>query len=186
MAVLGADDLLTTKLLALTEHNLDYSPLLEYARSLREQIDWASLRARTDGSPFARRSSRWSRSSASVHGTQVAPPARPRRTARPPKRRRRRTRRRVVRDAACPTDRDARLCARAPRGGARHRRPPRAGRPARLDRRRRTRDHRVGAGDAAAGGRLAGRRRKSRADFRVRNETTPVSLDEPLDDEVVE
>ena len=54
MAVLGADDLLATKLLALTEHNLDYSPLLEYARSLREQIDWASLRARTDGSPFAR------------------------------------------------------------------------------------------------------------------------------------
>jgi hypothetical protein len=54
MAVLPADDLLATKLLALTEHNLDYGPVLEYARSLREQIDWDSLRRRTDGSPFAR------------------------------------------------------------------------------------------------------------------------------------
>ena len=45
MPVLAVDDLLTTKLLALTEHNLDYAPLLEYARSLREQIDWQSLRA---------------------------------------------------------------------------------------------------------------------------------------------
>jgi Nucleotidyl transferase of unknown function (DUF2204) len=54
MSVMSADDLLTTKLLALTEHNLDYAPVLEYARSLREQIDWAVLRERTEGSPFAR------------------------------------------------------------------------------------------------------------------------------------
>ncbi len=54
MNVLPVDDLLATKLLALTEHNLDYAPLLEYARSLREQINWDVLRARTDGSPFAR------------------------------------------------------------------------------------------------------------------------------------
>lgn len=54
MPVLTVDDLMTTKLLALTEHNLDYAPLLEYARSLREQINWASLRERIDGSPFAR------------------------------------------------------------------------------------------------------------------------------------
>jgi putative nucleotidyltransferase-like protein len=54
MPVLAVDDLLVTKLLALTEHNLDYGPVLEYARSLREQIDWESLERRTDGSPFAR------------------------------------------------------------------------------------------------------------------------------------
>jgi hypothetical protein len=54
MPVLAVDDLMTTKLLALTEHNLDYAPLLEYARSLREQINWNSLRERVDGSPFAR------------------------------------------------------------------------------------------------------------------------------------
>lgn len=53
MPVLPAGDLLATKLLALTEHNLDYASVLEYARSLREQIDWAELRRRTDGSPFA-------------------------------------------------------------------------------------------------------------------------------------
>jgi hypothetical protein len=54
MPVLSVDDLLTTKLLALTEHHLDYAPVLEYARSLREQIDWRALRDRTEGSPFAR------------------------------------------------------------------------------------------------------------------------------------
>jgi hypothetical protein len=54
MLVLPVDDILATKLLALTEHNLDYGPVLEYARSLREQVDWAALRRRTDGSPFAR------------------------------------------------------------------------------------------------------------------------------------
>jgi hypothetical protein len=54
MLVMSADDLMTTKLLALTEHNLDYAPVLEYARSLREQINWTALHARTEGSPFAR------------------------------------------------------------------------------------------------------------------------------------
>lgn len=53
MPVLPAGDLLATKLLALTEHNLDYASVLEYSRSLREQIDWSELRRRTDGSPFA-------------------------------------------------------------------------------------------------------------------------------------
>jgi hypothetical protein len=53
MPVMSVDDLLTTKLFALSEHNLDYAPLLEYARSLREQIDWAMLRKRTGASPFA-------------------------------------------------------------------------------------------------------------------------------------
>jgi hypothetical protein len=53
MPVLPAGDLLATKLLALTEHSLDYASVLEYARSLREQIDWNELARRTDGSPFA-------------------------------------------------------------------------------------------------------------------------------------
>jgi hypothetical protein len=54
MPVLAVDDLMTTKLLALTEHHLDFGPVLEYARSLREQIDWVALRRRTEGSPFVR------------------------------------------------------------------------------------------------------------------------------------
>jgi putative nucleotidyltransferase-like protein len=54
MAVMSVDDMIVTKLLALTEHHLDYGPVLEWARSLREQVDWTSVRRRTDGSPFAR------------------------------------------------------------------------------------------------------------------------------------
>jgi hypothetical protein len=54
MMVMSVDDMIVTKLLALTEHHLDYGPVLEWARSLREQVDWKSVRRRTDGSPFAR------------------------------------------------------------------------------------------------------------------------------------
>ncbi len=54
MRVLSMVDLLFTKMLALTEHNLDFAPLLEHARSLREQVDWEVLRERTRSSPFAR------------------------------------------------------------------------------------------------------------------------------------
>ena len=54
MDVMSLEDVLTTKLRALTEHDLDYSRLLEIARALREQIDWAVVRERTDESPFAR------------------------------------------------------------------------------------------------------------------------------------
>lgn len=54
MPVMPADDIMTTKLFALTEHHLDYGPVLEYARSLREQIDWPTLQQRTEASPFAR------------------------------------------------------------------------------------------------------------------------------------
>jgi hypothetical protein len=53
MPVMSATDLVLTKLSALTEHNLDYGPVLEYARSLREQLDWSGLQARTAWSPFA-------------------------------------------------------------------------------------------------------------------------------------
>ena len=52
--VLRVDDVLTAKLLAMHEHYLDYEPLVDIARSLREQIDWRLLRERTGDSPYAR------------------------------------------------------------------------------------------------------------------------------------
>jgi len=52
--VMAIDDVLTTKLHALDEHSLDYTSLLAIARSLREQIDWQALRARTEGLPYAK------------------------------------------------------------------------------------------------------------------------------------
>ena len=51
--VMAIEDVLATKLLALTEHRVDYSDVLEMTRALREQIDWRTVRARTRGSPFA-------------------------------------------------------------------------------------------------------------------------------------
>ena len=54
MAVMSADDILTTKLLALSEHHVDFDSVMEVARSLREQIDFDSVRSRTESSPFAK------------------------------------------------------------------------------------------------------------------------------------
>jgi hypothetical protein len=54
MLVASLGDVLTTKLLALNEQEPDLSSVLELARSLREQIDWDFVRARTGDSPFAR------------------------------------------------------------------------------------------------------------------------------------
>jgi hypothetical protein len=54
MLVASIDDVLVTKLLALTEQEPDYSAVLALGRALREQIDWEEVRARADGSPFAR------------------------------------------------------------------------------------------------------------------------------------
>jgi hypothetical protein len=54
MQVMALEDVLVTKLLALGEHELDYESVLEIARSLREQIDWDDVRARTAESPYAR------------------------------------------------------------------------------------------------------------------------------------
>ena len=51
--VASIDDVLTTKLMALTEQEPDFRSVLELARSLREQIDWDFVRARTESSPFA-------------------------------------------------------------------------------------------------------------------------------------
>jgi len=53
LKVLTAEDILASKLLALTEQDPDYRDVLELARALREQIDWPSLQARTASSPFA-------------------------------------------------------------------------------------------------------------------------------------
>ena len=53
MRVASLDDVLATKLLALTEQNLDYSSVLEIARAVREQVDWDEVRRRTAGSPYA-------------------------------------------------------------------------------------------------------------------------------------
>jgi predicted nucleotidyltransferase len=52
--VMALEDVMATKLLALTEHSLRYESLLQIARALREQIDWQAVRARTQDSPFAR------------------------------------------------------------------------------------------------------------------------------------
>jgi Uncharacterised nucleotidyltransferase len=51
--VMSIEDVLSTKLLALTEHHLDYSVLLSMARALREQIRWDEVRERTRASPYA-------------------------------------------------------------------------------------------------------------------------------------
>jgi hypothetical protein len=52
--VMALEDVMATKLLALTEHSLRYEGLLQIARALREQIDWPAVRDRTRESPFAR------------------------------------------------------------------------------------------------------------------------------------
>lgn len=54
MPVMALEDMLTTKLLSLDEHSLSYTSLIQIARALREQIDWASLRERTSTSPYAK------------------------------------------------------------------------------------------------------------------------------------
>jgi hypothetical protein len=52
--VMLVEDVLVARLLALHEHYLDLEPLIDIARSAREQIDWVSLRRRTESSPYAR------------------------------------------------------------------------------------------------------------------------------------
>jgi predicted nucleotidyltransferase len=52
--VMALEDVLTTKLMALSEHALRYESLLQIARALREQVNWDAVRERTASSPFAR------------------------------------------------------------------------------------------------------------------------------------
>src|SRR4051795_12602140 len=54
MRVMALEDVLVTKLMALSEHSLRYESLLPIARALREKVDWDDVRARTEASPFAR------------------------------------------------------------------------------------------------------------------------------------
>jgi hypothetical protein len=51
--VMSIEDVLATKLLALHEHQLDFTGLVRIARAVREQIDWRYLRERTAASPYA-------------------------------------------------------------------------------------------------------------------------------------
>jgi hypothetical protein len=52
--VASIDDVLVTKLLALSEQEPNFQAVLELARALREQIDWDFVRSRSSSSPFAR------------------------------------------------------------------------------------------------------------------------------------
>jgi hypothetical protein len=52
--VFSLEEVLTSKLLALTEQEPDFGSVLELARALREQIDWEAVRTRTEASPFAK------------------------------------------------------------------------------------------------------------------------------------
>ena len=54
MPVAALEDVLVTKLLSLSEQSPDMTPALEIARSVREQIDWETVRARVEHSPFAK------------------------------------------------------------------------------------------------------------------------------------
>jgi len=54
MRVLRPEDLLVSKLMAMTEHTIDYRSCLEIARALREQIVWDDVRRRVEGSPYGR------------------------------------------------------------------------------------------------------------------------------------
>jgi predicted nucleotidyltransferase len=54
MRVMRPEDLLVTKLMAMTEHSINYRSCLEIARALREQVDWDDVRERTESSPFGK------------------------------------------------------------------------------------------------------------------------------------
>jgi hypothetical protein len=54
MRVLALEDVLTSKLLSLNEHHMNYEPMVTVTRAVREQVDWDEVRARTWHSPYAR------------------------------------------------------------------------------------------------------------------------------------
>jgi hypothetical protein len=53
LRTMALEDVLATKLLALSEHRIEYTAPLQVARALREQIDWPRLRELTRGSAYA-------------------------------------------------------------------------------------------------------------------------------------
>jgi hypothetical protein len=52
--VFSLEEVMTSKLLSITEQEPDFGSVLELARALREQIDWETVRRRTEASAFAR------------------------------------------------------------------------------------------------------------------------------------
>jgi hypothetical protein len=52
LPVAAIEDVLAAKVLALSEQEPDFAQVLAIARSLREQIDWESVRAQVDHTPF--------------------------------------------------------------------------------------------------------------------------------------
>jgi len=54
MRVMAIEDVLITKIMAIDEHHIRFESLLPIARALREQVDWAHVRAATASSPFGR------------------------------------------------------------------------------------------------------------------------------------
>jgi Nucleotidyl transferase of unknown function (DUF2204) len=54
LLAMSLEDVLITKLRALHEHYLDYDPLLQAARAVRERIDWDRVKTATEDSPYAR------------------------------------------------------------------------------------------------------------------------------------
>ena len=48
------EDVMVSKLMAMTEQEPNFGRVLEWSRALREQIDWDTVRAQTEASPFAR------------------------------------------------------------------------------------------------------------------------------------
>jgi len=54
LLVASIDDVLVSKLLAISEQEPSFQAVLELARALREQIDWELVRSRSAGSLFAR------------------------------------------------------------------------------------------------------------------------------------
>ena len=54
LLVASLDDVMSTKLLSISEQDPSFTSVLELARSLREQIDWPTVRERTSSSPFAK------------------------------------------------------------------------------------------------------------------------------------
>jgi hypothetical protein len=53
MPVLAATDVVAEQLLALDEHDCDYTKVLPTLRALRENLDWGELARRAEGKPFA-------------------------------------------------------------------------------------------------------------------------------------
>jgi len=54
LRAMALEDVLITKLRSLHEHYIDYDPVLQMTRAVRERIDWDQVRQATADSPFAR------------------------------------------------------------------------------------------------------------------------------------